>query len=125
MLDINNYSFSYKQLSAPDARKQVNDFECIIIRKEDDIKFGIKFSCRGDPNNNNNEIFDAFCNKDLFKEQFFIECGELVKEEIKEVKQEIKSSENNEIIEVIGNDTKVIDSEAKNQDTIDNDGKIQ
>ncbi len=89
MLDINNYIFTYKQLSAPDARRQINDWECIILNKENNINFGIKFNCQGDPSLHNQELFNVFCEKQGFNEKFFIDCEEIKEQVIEIIKPEI------------------------------------
>ncbi len=91
MLDINNFSFTYKQLSPPDARRAVNEWECLILNKESNVSFGLKFSCQGDPTLLNQELFNAFCDKNAFKQQFFIDCEE-IKEEVKEIEKPIDES---------------------------------
>lgn len=95
-MNIENYSFEYTQLGPI-------QWLCLILHKESNNKFGIKFTCPPniDPRQDNNQVFKAFCDKKTFNEKFFIEA-EIVKEQpapVEHIKIEIKESDNTPQIE--------------------------
>ena len=70
--DINSYTFTFKQLThAPHSQIPV-DWNMIIHHTGDNIKFSTNFKHPGfQPDNN--AAFAAFCNKETFKNNFWIE----------------------------------------------------
>lgn len=127
-MDINNFSFAYKQLSQSNHPARPNNWECLILNKETNTIFGVRFDApfNVDPRQDNTQIFNAFCDKKTFKEQFFIETGEVVIEKpIEEIPvKPIEVIENKPVenpppapdsaFEIVKNDEKVVDPAASN-----------
>ena len=71
-LDINNYTFSYKQLSsAPHSMMPVH-WNVVIHNTGDNIKYSTNFQHPGYVPAND-AVFAVFCNKETFKNNFWIE----------------------------------------------------
>lgn len=84
-MDINNFTFTYSQKTAPRHPAMNITHLCIVQDKNNGQKFSTEFDAP--PNIDyrliDAQIFAAFCNNDLFKNRFFIEL-----EEIKDVPKE-------------------------------------
>ena len=92
IMDINNYSFKYTQLSQSRHPMMPAIFEGIITDNVNRVSYGTKFQHPPGQQVNNEAMFNAFKDKNGFNQNWWVELEEIKKpeEKVEAIQEEVK-----------------------------------